>query len=61
MRSAGAAHGRTPAQVLYRALTQIGVVPLIGTTSRQHMDEDLSIFGFALSPAELDAIAALLR
>ena len=43
---------RTPAQVLYRFLTQSGVVPLIGTQSPVHMREDLAIFDFELTPAE---------
>lgn len=59
VQAAGAQHGKTPAQVFYRALTQLGVVPLIGTTSRQHMDEDLNILSFTLAPRELTAIDAL--
>lgn len=59
IQAACASHSKTAAQVLYRALTQLGVVPLIGTTSRQHMDEDLGIFSFTLAPAELAAIDAL--
>ncbi len=51
---------RTPAQILFRYLTQIGVTPLTGTTSDQHMHEDLSIFEFQLSDTELRAITALL-
>src|SRR5690606_17931000 len=39
---------RTPAQVLFRYLTQQGVVPLTGTTSIEHMREDLAIFEFEL-------------
>jgi len=57
--AASVAHGKTPAQVLYRALTQLGVVPLIGTTSREHMLEDLAIFGFTLTPAQLRGVEAL--
>jgi diketogulonate reductase-like aldo/keto reductase len=52
---AAAAHGRTPAQVLFRYLTQRGVVPLTGTRSETHMREDLSIFDFELSAAECAA------
>ncbi len=59
VQAACAHHDKTPAQVLYRALTQLGAVPLIGTTSRQHMDEDLAIFMFTLAPPELAAIEAL--
>jgi diketogulonate reductase-like aldo/keto reductase len=52
----GAIHRRTPAQVLFRYLTQIGVVPLTGTKSGAHMREDLSIFDFQLNNEELRAI-----
>lgn len=51
-----AAYKRTPAQILFRYLTQIGVVPLTGTKSETHMREDLSIFDFELSDEELSAI-----
>ena len=51
-----AIHRRTPAQILFRYLTQIGVVPLTGTKSVAHMREDLSIFDFQLSNEELRAI-----
>jgi diketogulonate reductase-like aldo/keto reductase len=56
-----AKYRRTPAQVLFRALTQEGIVPLTGTTSETHMREDLAIFEFALSEAERSAVAALFR
>jgi diketogulonate reductase-like aldo/keto reductase len=52
-------HRRTPAQVLFRWLTQEGVVPLTGTTSEAHMREDLAIFDFELSDEERASIAAL--
>jgi diketogulonate reductase-like aldo/keto reductase len=51
-----AIHQRTPAQILFRYLTQIGVAPLTGTKSGVHMREDLSIFDFQLSNEELRAI-----
>jgi diketogulonate reductase-like aldo/keto reductase len=51
-----AAYKRTPAQILFRYLTQIGVAPLTGTKSETHMREDLSIFDFELSHEELSAI-----
>jgi diketogulonate reductase-like aldo/keto reductase len=58
--AAAARHARTPAQVLYRFLTQNDIVPLTGTTSAAHMREDLEIFGFELSVEECAAINALL-
>ncbi|AEG01457.1 aldo/keto reductase family protein [Methylomonas methanica] len=51
---------RTPAQILFRYLTQIGVVPLTGTTSAQHMREDLAIFVFELTQDECAGIDRLL-
>ena len=54
------AHNRTAAQILFRYLAQIGVVPLSGTKSEAHMREDLEIFDFELSDAEQGAIAELL-
>ena len=51
---------RSVAQVFFRYLTHIGIVPLTGTTSPTHMQEDLSIFDFELNPEECDAISALL-
>ena len=50
---------RTPAQILFRYLTQIDVVPLTGTTSQQHMREDLQIFEFRLTDSERDALTPL--
>jgi diketogulonate reductase-like aldo/keto reductase len=56
-----ASHGRSAAQVLFRYLTQNGIVPLTGTTSATHMREDLEIFDFELAEDELAAISELLR
>ena len=57
---AAARHERTPAQILFRYLTQAGVVPLTGTQSDAHMREDLAIFEFELSNDECEQITALL-
>jgi diketogulonate reductase-like aldo/keto reductase len=53
-------YGRTPAQILFRHLTQIDVVPLTGTRSEQHMREDLAIFEFELTDLERQALDAML-
>ena len=47
----------TPAQMLLRGLTQLGVCPLTGTSSEQHMREDLAIFDFTLTAPELAQLA----
>jgi diketogulonate reductase-like aldo/keto reductase len=48
--------GRTPAQVVFRFALEVGMIPLTGTSSRAHMDEDLACFEFALEPEEVRAI-----
>jgi len=52
-------YGRTPAQVLFRYLTQEDIVPLTGTKTDNHMREDLEIFDFELTENERDAVTAL--
>jgi diketogulonate reductase-like aldo/keto reductase len=54
-------YNRTPAQIFFRYLTQIGVVPLTGTRSEAHMREDLAIFEFELAKPERAALDALFR
>jgi diketogulonate reductase-like aldo/keto reductase len=49
-------HSRTPAQVIFRFAQQIGMLLLTGTSSAQHMREDLDISGFALEPAEIEQL-----
>lgn len=54
-------HGRTPAQIFFRFLTQQNIVCLTGTSSPDHMAQDLAIFDFRLSASECDKVDALLR
>ena len=53
-------YGKTSEQIFYRYLSQSNIVPLNGTTSLQHMKEDLSIFNFQLKNEELKEIDSLL-
>lgn len=48
--------GKTPAQVFFRCLNQLGIFPLIGTTSEKHMEQDLDVFSFDLSDEECERI-----
>jgi diketogulonate reductase-like aldo/keto reductase len=59
VRELASRHGRTPAQILFRYLTQNDVVPLTGTRSATHMREDLAIFEFELTDFERAAMDAL--
>lgn len=61
LRALASTHGRTPAQIFFRYLTQTGVVPLTGTTSETHMREDLAIFEFELTPDQCAAVSGLLK
>jgi diketogulonate reductase-like aldo/keto reductase len=51
---------KTPVQIFFRYLSQSGIVPLTGTSSEQHMREDLGIFGFALTVEDLNKVSSLL-
>jgi diketogulonate reductase-like aldo/keto reductase len=51
---------KTEAQIFFRYLNQSGIVPLTGTTSEQHMIEDLSIFEFELPDEDFKALGLLL-
>jgi diketogulonate reductase-like aldo/keto reductase len=48
--------GAGPAQVIFRFAMQIGMLPLTGTTSQQHMKEDLSAEQFSLTAEEIERI-----
>jgi len=48
--------GTGPAQVIFRFAQQIGMLPLTGTRSDQHMKEDLHIEHVELSQAEVSRI-----
>lgn len=52
-------NGQTPAQVIFRFALQIGMLPLTGTSSTAHMQEDLRAFDFALSAQEVASIERL--
>jgi diketogulonate reductase-like aldo/keto reductase len=45
-------HGKTLAQIIFRFALEIAMMPLTGTSDRQHMREDLDVFGFSLGEEE---------
>lgn len=47
---------KTPAQIIFRFATLIGITPLTGTTDKNHMQQDLQIFDFDLSAEEVAEI-----
>ena len=53
-------YDKTIPQVFYKFLNQIGVTPLNGTTSKNHMLEDLDIKSFTIEKDEINSILELL-
>jgi len=51
--------GTAPAQIIFRFAMQIGMLPLTGTTSQQHMKEDLQAEQLALSSEEIQRIETI--
>ncbi len=51
--------GTGPQQVIFRFAMQIGMLPLTGTTSEQHMKEDLQVENLELTPQEVLRIEAM--
>ena len=47
---------RTPAQIVFRFATQVGMLPLTGTTDPEHMREDLASSEFTLSDDDVATI-----
>lgn len=54
-------YGKSAEQIFYRYMIHKGIIPLNGTTSTQHMKEDLSIFEFALDSVSIGKIDLLLH
>lgn len=54
-------HQQTPAQIFFRFLSHSGIIPLSGTTSVQHMQDDLSIFAFELAGDDIKSMELLLK
>lgn len=59
LRSIGARHHRSVAQVVLRWLVQRGIVALAKSTHRERMVENLQVFDFELSAEDMAAIATL--
>ena len=51
--------GAGSAQIIFRFAMQIGMLPLTGTTTQQHMKEDLQAERFALSTEEIQRIETI--
>ena len=55
------AHQKSPAQIVLHWLVQRNILPLVKTSNPQRMKENLDIFSFALTAAEMQEISRLDR
>ncbi len=55
----GKAHGKTAAQVSLRYLIELGLVPIPRSTKREHLKENIEVFDFKLSAAEMAELKKL--
>ena len=55
----GKAHGKSAAQVSLRYLVQLGTIPIPRTANPEHMKQNLDVFDFKLSDAEMAELKAL--
>jgi hypothetical protein len=49
----------TPAQVVFRFALAVGMLPLTGTSDREHMGQDLASAALTLSPDEVETIESM--
>jgi len=54
-------YNKTAEQMFFRFLSQLNIVPLTGTTSDKHMNEDLNIFDFELKIEDIEKINTILH
>jgi diketogulonate reductase-like aldo/keto reductase len=59
--AAADAHGVTPGQVVLRWQLQLGTLPIPKSATPSRQAENLDVFGFSLTPEEVDGITALGR
>lgn len=59
LRTLAATHNKTVAQIVLRWLVQRNIVPLVKSANPERMRENLDIFDFTLTDAEMQQIAAL--
>jgi len=52
-------HKRTPAQIIFRFAIDVGMLPLTGTTSIDHMQADIAALEFELTEQEIRTIESI--
>ncbi|KTD23795.1 D-xylose reductase III [Legionella lansingensis] len=54
-------YNKTIPQIIFRFAQQIGILPLTGTTNKQHMHQDLNLEDFELTSLELKQVEDIAR
>jgi diketogulonate reductase-like aldo/keto reductase len=52
-------HGMSVSQIVFRFALDVGMLPLTGTTSAEHMQQDLGVTGFRLEPDDVAVIESI--
>lgn len=58
VQKASQTYQKTPAQIFFRVLIEMGIIPLSGTCSDVHMKEDLEVLHFDLPSTVIEAVAS---
>ena len=61
MTSIAAAHGKSPAQTILRWHLQLGNIVIPKSVTPERIQQNIDVFDFELSDAQMEAIAALDR
>lgn len=61
LQAIGESHGKSPSQVTLRWLFQRGIVSIPKASSLPHVQSNLAIFDFALTPEEFDQVDSIAR
>ncbi|MFO0865432.1 MAG: aldo/keto reductase [Gemmataceae bacterium] len=59
LRDIATRHRRSPAQIIFRFALDVGMLPLTGTTSEEHMRTDLAVANFTLERSEIATLESL--
>jgi diketogulonate reductase-like aldo/keto reductase len=59
LRQIASRHSLTPQQTVFRFAIHVGMLPLTGTTSAEHMKQDLAVFNYELDTQEVNAIETI--
>jgi diketogulonate reductase-like aldo/keto reductase len=52
-------YGRSTPELVFRFALEVGMLPLTGTSRREHMQKDLSALEFSLEPTEVQLLEKL--